>query len=139
MGATLDLRKAHLSRQHGDLLAIYTWINDERAMVLLPAFRPRAPWYVVMESAAFKYDDASYLARQCVTACEVLGMEPNRSNWVRVATLIHEGLPDLVRMPSAPPQEYLSGSYGKLELRADGKLVAGEDVRLEAEEGATYG
>jgi len=28
---------AHKVRRHGDLLAIYTWVNDARALVLLPA------------------------------------------------------------------------------------------------------
>ena len=37
MPVSLDLRKAHKVRRHGDLLAIYTWVNDERALVLLPA------------------------------------------------------------------------------------------------------
>jgi hypothetical protein len=138
MGATLDLRKAHLSRQHGDLTAIYTWINDERAMVLLPTYRTGAPWYVVCESAAYKYDDPAYLARQCVTACEVLGIEPSTPNWSRVASIIHEGLPELIRMPSAPLPEYLRGSFGHMELRADGQVIAGEDIRIERE-GAAYG
>lgn len=138
MGVTLDLRKAHLSRQHGDITAIYTWVNDERALVLVPTFRKGAPWYVVLESAAFKYDDASYLARQCVTACNVLGLEASRQNWVRLATIINEGLPDLIRMPSAPPAEYLRSSVGRMELRVDGVSVAGEDIRLE-KEGASYG
>lgn len=138
MGVTLDLRKAHLSRQHGDILAIYTWVNDERAMVLLPACRPGAPWYIVCESAAWKYDDPTYLASQCVKACDVLGMEPSRPNWVRLASIIHEGLPDLIRMPAAPPAEYLRGSVGSMELRADGQTIAGEDIRIERE-GATYG
>lgn len=138
MGISLDLRKAHLSRQHGDLTAIYTWINDERAMVLLPTYRPGAPWYIVCESAAWKYDEPAYLARQCVTACEVLGIEPSTANWARIASLINEGLPDLIRMPSAPPAEYLRGNFGQMELRADGQVIAGEDVRIERE-GATYG
>jgi hypothetical protein len=138
MGVSLDLRKAHLSRQHGDILAIYTWVNDERALVLMPAFRPGAPWYIVCESAAFRYDDAAYLARQCAKACEVLGMEPSRANWVRLASIIHEGLPDLIRMPSAPPAEYLRPAFGSMELRADGQVLAGEDIRVERE-GATYG
>lgn len=138
MGVTLDLRRAHLSRHHGDILAIYTWVNDERALVLMPAFRKGAPWYIVCESAAFKYDDPTYLATQCVKACEVLGLEPSRANWVRVASIIHEGLPDLIRMPSAPPAEYLRGSMGSMELRADGQTIAGEDIRIERE-GATYG
>lgn len=138
MGVSLDLRKAHLSRVHGDITAVYTWMNDERALVLIPTYRNGAPWYVVLESAAFKYDDATYLARQCVTACEVLGLEPSRANWVRVATIINEGLPDLIRMPSAPPAEYLRSAVGRMELRVDGQAVAGEDIRIE-KEGASYG
>ena len=80
MPACIDLRKSHLHRRHGDLLAIYTWINGERALVLIPSLRPKAPWYVVMESAAYLYDHPSYLARMCVKACEVLGIEPSRAN-----------------------------------------------------------
>lgn len=138
MGASLDTRKAHLTRQHGDIIAVYTWVNDERAMVLIPAYRPGAPWYIVMESAAFRYDDPTYLASQCVKACEVLGIEPSRPNWVRVATIIHEGLPDLIRMPSAPLPEQYAASIGSMQLRADGQVLAEQDVRLE-KEGVQYG
>ena len=42
MPVSLDLRKAHKVGRHGDLLAIYTWVNDERALVLLPARRKNA-------------------------------------------------------------------------------------------------
>ena len=86
MPVSLDLRKAHKVRRHGDLLAIYTWVNDERALVLLPARRKNAAWFVVCESAAYRYDDASVLAAQCVKACEVLGVEPSKRNWVRIAS-----------------------------------------------------
>ncbi|GAA4400399.1 hypothetical protein [Quisquiliibacterium transsilvanicum] len=138
MGASLDTRKAHLTRQHGDIIAVYTWVNDERAMVLIPAYRPGAPWYIVMESAAFRYDDPTYLASQCAKACEVLGIEPSRPNWVRVATIIHEGLPDLIRMPSAPLPEQHAASIGSMQLRADGQVLAEQDVRLD-KEGVQYG
>lgn len=138
MPATIDTRKAHLTRRHGDIYAIYTWVNDERALVLIPANRPGAPWYIVMESASFEYDDPHELARRSKKACEVLGIEPSRPNWFRVAKIIHEGLPDLIRMPSAPPPEYLKGAIGQMILREDGKEIGGEDIRLE-KEGATYG
>lgn len=138
MAAQLDTRKAHLSRRHGDLMAIYTWMNDERALILIPHLRPGAPWYVVMESAAWKYDDPKYLATQCVKACEVLGIEPSQRNWVRVATIINEGLPDLVSMPSAPLPEYEKAAIGAMQLRENGKVLASEDIRLEKETGASY-
>jgi hypothetical protein len=34
MPATVNLRKIHTTRQHGDLLVVFTWINEDRAMVL---------------------------------------------------------------------------------------------------------
>lgn len=130
MPACIDLRKAHLHRQHGDLLAVYTWINAERALVLIPAFRRKAPWYVVMESAAYQYDDPTYLAHKCVKACEVLGIEPCRANWVRIATIINEGLPDLYRMPSEPYQATVGQEFGEIKVMADGKAVAAEALTI---------
>ena len=138
MPASIDLRKAYLSRFHGDLMAVYSWIDDERAMFLIPYLRKGAPWYIVKESAAYKYDDPQYMARQCAVACDVLGIEPSRPNWVRVATIIHEGLPDLVSMPSAPPKGYHKASYGQVLLREDGKAIGGEEIRL-PKEGVSYG
>lgn len=137
MPACIDLRKAHLHRQHGDLLAVYTWINAERALVLIPAYRPKAPWYVVMESAAYLYDDPAYLARACTKACEVLGIEGNRPNWVRVATIINEGLPDLVSMPSEPTWQRQGQEFGSLVVKADGKEIAAEALTI-PDVGAEY-
>ena len=56
MGAQIDLRKAFLSRQYGDILAVLSWINDKRALFLIPALRQRAPWFIVMEQAAFEWN-----------------------------------------------------------------------------------
>lgn len=137
MPARIDLRKAHLHRQHGDLMAIYTWINDERALVLVPHLRPGAPWYVVMESAAYRYDDPAYLAMQCPKACEVLGIEPNRTNWVRVATIINEGLPDLVTMPSVPTWKRAEREFGEMVVRSNGQEIAREALTT-SDDGAEY-
>jgi hypothetical protein len=139
MAANIDTRKAHLTRRHGDLMAIYTWINDERALVLVPHLRPGAPWYVVMDSAAWRYDDPRYLAKQCAIACDVLGIEPSQRNWVRVASIINEGLPDLITMPSAPPPEYERSAIGAMALMEDGVQIGGEDIKLEKESGVAYG
>lgn len=128
---SIDTRKAHLVRQHRDITAIYTWINDERAMVLCATYRKGSPWYVVMESAAYKYDDPRYLARQSAIAAGVLGMDETTSTWSRIASIIHEGLPDLIRMPGAPSPEFYRESMGTIELRANGERIGGTEVRLE--------
>ncbi len=38
MSLSLDLDKTHLTRHIGDLIIAFTWMNDELAMVILPAF-----------------------------------------------------------------------------------------------------
>jgi hypothetical protein len=139
MGAHIDLNKCHLIRQHGDLIAAYTWVNDERALILLPAFRKNSGWYVVLESAAFKYDNPEYLARQARIAAEILGMEPSPNNWVKLATVINDGLPDLIEMPSAPATELMRAPIGSMQLRADGKIMGEQDITLERDTGVTYG
>jgi hypothetical protein len=142
MPATLDTRRARLVRQHGDLTAIYTYVNDERALVLVPTHRPGAPWFVVCESAAYTWDDSdrryvTEVARKSIKACEVLGIEPTPTNARRIANIVIDGLPDLVRMPSAPAPEFHAPSFGQIQLYEDGKPIASEEIRVE-KEGVTY-
>lgn len=143
MSVSIDLRRAHLHRPYGDILAIWSWINDERALFLIPRYRKGAPWYVVMEPAAHTWSDQDAknimaVVAKAYKACEVLGIEPNPTNCRRVAGIVNDAIPDLVRMPSAPPTQYRPESYGQMVLRGDGKVLAAEDIRVEAE-GATYG
>lgn len=134
MGVQLDPRKAHKAHIVGDILVILTWVNDERAMVLMPAMRAAgSPWFVVCESAAYKYDTPEYLARQARQAAEVLGMDETTSTWYRIANLIMNYLPDLIRMPAAPEPEKMSASIGEMKLLADGVIVGGDQIRLEKE------
>lgn len=142
MPATIDTSKAHLVRQHGDITAIFSWINDERALILVPSYRPGAPWFCVMESASYSWDDEDprnipEVVRKANKACEVLGIEPTPHNARRVAGIVIDGLPDLIRMPAAPPQEYHRASYGNLTLKADGQAIAQEEIRVE-KAGAEY-
>ena len=139
MSVQLDPRKAHKAHIVGDMLVILTWVNDERALVLMPAHRAQgSPWFIICESAAYKYDNPNYLAQQSAQAARVMGMDETTSTWYRVADLILNYLPDLIRMPSAPEPEKMSHAIGEMKLMADGQLVKGEEIRLE-KEGVTYG
>lgn len=89
-----------------------------------------------MESAAYQYDDPAYLARMCKTAAEVMGMEPSKNNWVRIGTIIHEGLPDLYRMPTEPSWER-GPDFGEMIIKLDGKEVASEKLTAD-DVGVTY-
>lgn len=149
MPVSLDLRKAHKHHRFGDLIAVLTWINDERSLVMIPAHRKNAGWYIVQESAAFRWgidhsgaeirrEAMEHANEQAYIACDMLNLEPSRMNRAKVISVITGLLPDLVVMPSAPDPEYRPGSYGQLVLNADGKPIASESLRQEVQ-GTTYG
>lgn len=140
MPACLDLEKVHLRRQHGDLLAVYTWMDGERALFIIPAHRSPAPWFVVMESAAYLYDDPHYMARMCPQAARHLGLADDKPTWARLATIINEGLPDLIQMPSEPDWEARkkTAAMGVMSVRAEGEVVHQEDLVMPQELGAAY-
>jgi hypothetical protein len=144
VAAEINTKNAHLVRQHRDITAIYTYINDERAMVLTSSYRAGCPWFCILESAAYSWDDEEpgnipEVVRKASKACEVLGIEPTAQNARRIAEIVIDGLPDLIRMPTAKEKEMREASFGKLQLRADGQLLAEEDIKVEKEAGATYG
>lgn len=149
MGVSLDLRKAHKHHKHGDITAILTWINDERSIVLAPSYRIDAGWYIVQESAAYLWGidhpfpeirrpAQEHAMHQSRIACDMLGIEPTRSNCARVITIITGWIPDLVTMPSTPAESIVQATIGQAILRADGKEVAGHDIRA-TDGGVTYG
>ena len=139
MSVQLDPRKAHRAFVTGDVLAILTWVNDERALVLMPAHRAQgSPWFIICESAAYKYDNPHYLASQAAQAAMVLGMDETQSTWFRVANIIMDNLPDLIRMPAAPDPEKIAASFGEMTLRADGQVLRSEEIKLD-KPGLEYG
>lgn len=131
MAISLDLSKAFRHKAYGDLLCVLTWVNHERAMVLLPHARKSA-WYIVMEPSVWQYDDPRYLAAQSKVMCNTLGLEPTPRNCVRVGEIVMSNLADLIRMPDEPEREMPAPAIGEARLYADGQLVHGEDVRADS-------
>lgn len=136
MGLSINTAKAHKVRQLGDITVIFTWVNDERAMVLIPTLRRGAPWFIVMDSAAYQYTDPRYTARMAIKAAEVLTMQGQEA---RIASLIVDHLDDLIRMPSAPLPELTRATYGQMTARQGGQIIGGEELRFNVGEGANYG
>jgi len=148
MALELDLRKAHSSRTHGDIVAVLTWVNDARALVLIPAYRRDAGWYILEESASYLWNinaldraerDAAleHGKQQSGIACQMLGIEPTTRNRARIINIVTDVLPDLLRMPSAPEAEFVKAALGEMKLMADGKAIAGQDFHLQ-KTGVTY-
>ena len=52
----------------------------------------------------------SGIEQRAATACYELGIEPSRINVHRLIGIVNSALPDLLKMPSAPPASASSGS-----------------------------
>lgn len=143
MGASIDLSRAHHHQAYGDILAVYSWINEERALFLIPRYRKGAPWFVIMEPAAHMWSDQSewtnipQVIAKGQKACEVLGIEPSSINVRRIVGIVNDAIPVLLRMPHAPEKEYHSPTFGQMMMRADGQAFAQEEIRVE-KEGVAY-
>ncbi len=113
----IDLSRTHFFREVGDMCIAGTWImNDDQedtepALVILPRFRPPSSVKpcVIGLSAAFKYDNPKYLARAAPHIARCLGFEDSMQRANKIATLIHDHIPDLVRMPVDPTQAVVVG------------------------------
>lgn len=143
MGASIDLRRAHLHRNYGDLVAVWSWLNEERALFLIPRFRKGAPWFVVLEPAAHEWDDRDprlimLVIARAVKACDVLGFEPTPANARRIIRIVNDAIPELVAMPHRQEPEKLPGSHGSMILLENGREVGGEEIRLD-DTGVQYG
>lgn len=142
MGVSLDLRKAHSFHYRGDLVVVLSWINDLRAMFIIPRYRKGASWYVIEEPAAhfWRDDEASNIPTAAIKskkACEVLGLEPSPMNQTKIIALVNDFIPELVRMPSSPPPKYLNQNFGSMTMREAGMVIASDNIRLE-DEGQEY-
>jgi hypothetical protein len=119
---------ARFQRVHGDIVASYQYVNDERAMCLWPKHRKSGVTpFIVCDSSAWKYDEPKYLAQQAKVACDLWGFDS--SHWYRIATIIHDGLEDLIRLPPAPEKIITGPSIGDASLILDGQKIAEREVR----------
>jgi len=129
MGMVLGGKNARFQRVHGDVVASYQYVNDERAMVLWPRFRKGGTAFIVCDSAAFKYADPHYLAEQAKVACELWGWEPAPDQWFKIAKIIDEGLADLVKMPPPPASLAPQGpSVGEASLILGGRTITTGEI-----------
>ena len=122
----IDLSRHHFLRELGDMVIVGTWtFNDEQedtepCLVLLPRYRPPSSVKpcVIALSAAYKYDNPKYLANASKHIAHCLGFEDSMQRAHKIAGLIHDHLPDLIRMP-VDPTEAVVGAYATLE-QSDG-------------------
>lgn len=114
----LDLTRHHWRREQGDITVFGTWVGPDRepCLVLAPTAAlsaARSPGgrrftpFVVRLREAFELDrDDPHFREHIVLlahmAGEALGLGYSRALCHRIATILHDGLADLMRIPPAP-------------------------------------
>jgi hypothetical protein len=113
-GIALDLTKTHLTRTHGDVICHFTWFGAdadgrEPCIVLQPTFRILAAGNykpcVIALSSAYKYADDEYLMQSAINIAEILGL--GQSAAFKIATIINDGLLELIKMPPKPVEQQI--------------------------------
>lgn len=111
----IDLTRHAFKRELGDLALYGTWIHNaeqegsEPALVIVPRYRVNGikPCCIAL-SAAYKYNDARYLARAAGHFAKQLGYD-TLADAHKLATVIHDHLLDLIKMPNEPQQAIVVG------------------------------
>lgn len=105
----IDLTRTQFQRHLGDLSLYGTWIynedqeTEEPCLVVIPRYQRNGfkPCVVAL-SAAYKYNDPRYLARISFAFLSMLGFAQTPSEGHKIASLIHDHLDDLLKMPPNP-------------------------------------
>jgi hypothetical protein len=144
--------QAHLIRQaRGGLTVYFEWFDNDRnelgrgeptlfiARTARFALSGNRGSVAIPMQHAHQHADSktgaptAYLIAFAARGCVELGLEPSRDNVRMLADAIVDNLPDLIKMPPEPhPDAFASAKskpLGVIEVKADGKVVAEEEIR----------
>lgn len=95
--------------------------RKEPAMGITRAAMGKQPMFAIPLGAAWKYTDPDYLIKQAFQVASHLQMFPDRFLINRIADLIMNYLPDLVR--AKPPTEEKGRAFAEGIVRIDGEEI----------------
>lgn len=104
----IDLKRCLWEKNLGDIRLYATWVwsddheDSEPCLIMLPRYRAMGKPCGVALSSAYLYNDDRYLVRAALEFAIEMGFGYDKSYIMKIATMIHEHLPDLVGMPPEP-------------------------------------
>lgn len=137
----IDLDRYHARHQHGDIMVFLTWwLADDSGpkpcLVLIPTFTPLdrvTPCVVMMENAwlwSEQVGDPRQAAHTAFAFAQMLGQDTNNAtNVIRIRSIIHDHIPDLITMPPMPDAMREQG-----EVIGEARLVDPETGRTVEQE-----
>lgn len=116
MSPALDLSRQHFAYVKGDLTLIGTWVRTEEdwrpCMVLIRTGEEFSdhtiPCVVTLDKAwiwSEQVGDIVAAARTTAGFLDALRMQPSKANIIRIRSLIHDHLGDLLTMPPYVPAD----------------------------------
>ena len=136
----LDLTKRLWTKARGNVIAIGTWIRQERdfqpCLVLLRADKELSdglvPCVVPLASAWIWSEDVGdprLAATYAVQFARFLGLTEDQRSAIFVASFIHDMLGDLLSIPPYPQSELKSLAEAVLFDNTTGKVIAETELR----------
>lgn len=109
-----------------DITVQFGFVDDgdsgkEPAMGIKRAVLGNTPIFAIPLSSAYKYADGEYLMKASFAIANFLGMFPDQFLINRIADLILNYLPDLIK--SAPAKHEKGQAFAEGELRIDGERI----------------
>jgi hypothetical protein len=121
----IDLSRHQFKRELHGLAIFGTWVwhedqqTHEPCLVVINAVYPRAFKPVVVAlSAAYLYNDATYMAQRARQFVQLLGLHDSMVTAHKVALLIEDHLQDLITMPPNPTETVV---VADASIKANGK------------------
>lgn len=107
MNQRSDLTHDRFTQKSGEFLRVYGWQrnedgNDEPVMVIYRTAYPTHVPFGVPLSTAYRFVDSKHLMTCAFRALDHFGMITARDSAIKLATVIQDGLEDLLDMPSKP-------------------------------------
>lgn len=135
MGIIVGGPHAWKVQRQGDIVRAYHWVNGEPAMVLFPVRkRLGAGAFVICLSMAHTYAKSNgypseRLIVQAAKAAAIMAMDTNKGTIHQIASVILDGIEDLVKMPPEPalPKKQVA-AIGEMTFKSEGKVVARAEV-----------
>lgn len=138
----IDLTRYHDSYQHGDLSVYLTWwladdAGPKPCLVLIPtntaAWEHTMPCIVMLENAwvwSEAIGDPAAAARAAFGFATSLGMKTEPTNVIRIRSIIHDHIGDLLAMPPMPAdmRETVNLGDATIKHRDSGRTIEREII-----------
>lgn len=132
----LDLTQSHFVKTRGDLTLYGSWYGERLrpCLVVMPAFKPGTPLVVELDSAFLWNPDDPEVSPRASAALVMQFLQANGMDYVngithmRVLSLIHDHLGDLVKMPVKPLKTVVVGDAFRTDTDT-GKVTHQEIVK----------